>query len=35
MKPFWKATLSVLKIVCRFITWLSNGGGKDNTPAGK
>lgn len=30
MKPFWKATLSVLKLVCKFITWLGNG--KGDTP---
>lgn len=32
MKPFWKATLSVLKLVCKFITWLGNGNGKGDTP---
>lgn len=31
MKPFWRTTLKVLKVICRFITWLGNGNGKDDT----
>lgn len=30
MKPFWKGTLKVLKVICKFVTWLISQPNDEN-----
>ena len=31
MKPFWKGTLKVLRVLCKFVTWLTGQTANEDT----